>query len=71
MCSGQAYVLTFTITSPWANSADDKLMTLFVFFPENRIQHFMQIVSVRHNVHEISNPVFLGKIRNIFQYVVC
>ena len=27
--------LTFTTT--WANSADDKLMIVFLFFPENRI----------------------------------
>ena len=29
-------------TTLWANSADDKLM-LFLFFPENRIWHCMQI----------------------------
>ena len=35
-------------------------MIFFLFFPENSIWHFMQIVSC-----------FLGKIRKIFQYVVC
>ena len=25
------------------NSADDKLITYFLFFPENRIWHFIQI----------------------------
>ena len=29
------FLLTFTI--PWANSADDKLIFLFLFFSENRI----------------------------------
>ena len=30
----------------------------FFFFPENRIRHFMQIVSNGDNLHEKSNPVF-------------
>ena len=30
----------------------------FFFFPENRIWHSMQIVSMGHNLHEILNPVF-------------
>ena len=30
----------------WANSADDKLMIFFLFFIENRIWNFMQIVSL-------------------------
>ena len=29
----------------------------FSFFPENRILHFMQIVSCGDNLHELSNPV--------------
>ena len=33
-----------TLTTLWANSADDKLVIVFLFFPENRIWHFMQIV---------------------------
>ena len=41
--------LTFTIL--WAYSAEDKLMIFFLFFTENRIWHFMQIVD---NLHEIS-----------------
>ena len=36
----------------------------FLFFPETRIGHFMQIVSIRDNLLEMSNPVFL-KIRKI------
>ena len=34
-----------TLTTLWANSADNKLM-IFLFFPENRIWHFLQIVSI-------------------------
>ena len=33
----------------------------FLFFPENRIWHFMQIVSLGDNLHEMSNPVFWEK----------
>ena len=29
----------------------------FLFFPGNRILHFMKIVSNGDNVHEMSNPV--------------
>ena len=32
---------------------------IFLFFRENRFWHFMQIVSIGDNLHEISNPVFL------------
>ena len=31
---------------------------VFLFFKENRIRHFMQIVSTGGNLHKISNPVF-------------
>ena len=38
-----------------AHSADDKLMMFFSYFvPENRIWHFMQIVSIGDNLHEMS-----------------
>ena len=33
----------------------------FLIFPENRIRHFMQIVSTEDKVHEMSNPIFCGK----------
>ena len=36
---------TLTFTTLWAFSADEQLMIFFLFFPENRIWHFMQIVS--------------------------
>ena len=40
------------------NLTDNKLMIFFLFFPENRIWHFMQIVSIGDNLHEMSNPDF-------------
>ena len=51
-----------TFTALLANSADDKLMIFFLFFQENRICYFMQIVSTGdNNLHEMSNPVFWEK----------
>ena len=32
-----------------------------LFFPENRIWHFMQIVSIGDNLHEMSDAVFWEK----------
>ena len=34
----------WTLTILWADPADDKLMIVFLFFPENRIWQVMQIV---------------------------
>ena len=34
------------------------LMLLLLFFPEQRVWHFMQIVSSGDNSHEMSNPFF-------------
>ena len=45
-------ILTFTTL--WANSASNKLM---IFFLENGVWHFMQIVSNGDNLHEMSNHV--------------
>ena len=38
----------------YTNSADDKLMIFFLFYPENRLSHFIQIVSLGDNLHEMS-----------------
>ena len=56
-----------TFTTLWAFSADDKLMIFFLFFPVNRIWHFMQIVSWGDNLHEMSNPVFWEKQEKYFK----
>ena len=59
----------FTITSVWAKSAVDKLMIFFSFFPENRLWHFMQIVSKRRQFAWNVKAYFLGKRRKIIQNV--
>ena len=43
-----------TITTLWVNSANDKLMAI----QENRLWHFMQIVSSWGSLQEMSKPVF-------------
>ena len=65
------HVIALTLTTLWAYSADNKLMIFFLFFPENKIWHFMQIVSTGDNLHEMSKPVFREKIRKLFQYAIC
>ena len=52
--------LTFTILR--ANSADDKLMTFFLYFPQNRIRHFMHIGDI---LYKMSNPIFWKKKKNM------
>ena len=44
--------------------SDDKFVIFFLFFPGNRIWHFMQIGD---NLHEMLNPVSQKKIRKVFQ----
>ena len=44
-----------------SNSADDTLMIFFIFFLENRIWRFMQIVSIGDNLHQMSKPAFWEK----------
>ena len=54
-----AFIFILTLIMLKANSADDKLMIfIFSFLLENRIWHFMQTVSLRDNLHEVSNPIF-------------
>ena len=45
------------------NSADNKSMIFFLFFQENRLWYFMQIVSNGDNLHEMSKPFFWKKRR--------
>ena len=49
----------------WAYSTDDKLVIFFLFFPENRIKHFKQIISIGGILHEILNLSFGKTKRNI------
>ena len=53
-----------TFTTFWVNSSDDKLV---IFFPDNRIWHFMQTVSNGDNLHEMSNPIFWKKKKKYFK----
>ena len=54
--------VSLTFTALWANSANNKLVIFFsFFFPENKIWHFMQTVSIGDSLHEMSNPVFWEK----------
>ena len=58
-------LVPLTFTTIWAISVDDKLVIFFpLFFPENRIWHFMLIVSMKCQI-------LLGTIRKIFQDVIC
>ena len=41
---------------------------LFYFSQRNNIWHFMQSVSVRDNLHEMSNPVSWENKKNILSY---
>ena len=61
-------ILKLTFTTLWAFSAENKLMIFFLFFPENRIWHFMQI---KETICMKCQILFSGKIRKIFQSVVC
>ena len=47
----------WTFTTPWANSAYDKLVIVSYFFSENRLWHFIQIVS-GEKLHEMYKPIF-------------
>ena len=58
--------MLFTITTLWANSADDILM---IFSPENRIWHFIQIISLGDNLHVMSKPIFWEKQEKYFKMV--
>ena len=60
------------ITNLLANSADDKLIILvfLLFFPGYKIWHFMLIISIWDNMHEISKSFFWEKLDTILQYVV-
>ena len=78
--SSAVVIGTWALTMLWADSADDKLAIFFLFFQENRIWHFMRIVSLGDNLHEVSDlrrqfawsvrSYFLVKIRKIFQNVL-
>ena len=56
-----------TLSMLGKQSEDDILIFFFLlllFFAENRLYNFMQIVSLRDTLHEISKPDFWRKIKN-------
>ena len=59
--------MTITVTMLWTESADNKLMRVFRFFPENRISHIKQIVSTGENYHDMSNPISRKKLEKTFK----
>ena len=52
-----------SFTSLWPNLADNKLMIFFLFFPEDRIWYFKQIICIGDNLHAMVKTCFLGKMR--------
>ena len=56
-----------------ANSSDDQLLIEFTYFSKEIgygiSWHFMHIVSLENNLHEISNPIFLENKGNISNFV--
>ena len=52
---------TLTFATLWENSAVDKVMTFLLFFAESRIWHFMPVLSLGDNLHEVSDPIFEEK----------
>ena len=59
-----------TFTTLRANSADNKLMIFFLFFPENRMTFHANYLHWRQFAWNVKFR-FLGKRRKIFQYIVC
>ena len=45
--------IKLTFTTLLVNSADDKLIFFFLFFPQNMFQNFMQFVSSGDNLHKM------------------
>ena len=42
---------------PYKNFSRRNFEIFTLFFPENRIWHFVQIISLGDNLHEMSNPI--------------
>ena len=55
--------LSLTLSTRGKNFSRQHFEVFFLFFPESKIQHFMQIVSIGDNLHEMSNPVFCGQLK--------
>ena len=53
--------ISLTFTALWVKSADNNLTIFFLFFPENRLWPFLQIISAGDSLREMSKPVFREK----------
>ena len=61
-------ILTFTTLNPVGK--DNKLMIYFLFFPENRLWHFMQIVSWEKNFKLSSAEIFTLHAKCFFFFLI-
>ena len=59
--------LALTFYSLLVNSADDRLVIFFLFFPEIWIWYFMQIVFIGDSLHGMSDLVFWEEQERYFQ----
>ena len=55
------YRLPLMFSTLGKNFSRQHFKTFFLFLPENRFWHFMQIVSITDNLHEMLKPVFWEK----------
>ena len=70
-CSFSKKIYKLTFTTLWAFSADDKMMLFFLFFPRKQDLTFHANCLRRRQFAWNVKSCFLGKIRKIFQNVVC
>ena len=71
VCWKVVAALISTFTTPSANSAEGKLMTFFLFFPENRPLTFHANCLPRRRFAWNITAYFLKKKRKVFQNVIC
>ena len=64
--SSVSYTICSNVTTLWATSADDNLILVFWFFPENRLWHFKQILSKDQSLFVWDRPE-----KKYVQNVVC
>ena len=57
MYDSKRIIIVLTLSILGKISADDTEI-FFLFFPGNRLWHFMQIFSSGDNLHEMSKPIF-------------
>ena len=66
-------LLSYLIFILLAKSADNKLWIFFLLFTENKVWHFIQIVSsfsFRNNLFELASHVFCEKNQESIKYLL-